>query len=180
MRTGALARIDADLRTVAAELGELRTPPAKKDSRAGRRDLTAGLGEAAGANAVSAAVASAFRHDAALATGWPFTRWLRRFRRHPLRKLRPATSARPGPQTAIPIDEPRLQLALKTYADTGPRSSANWALASAPSPVPPPPVPAGGGQSDGCSASWGLPPRPAGSGCWSFSCSIGCASRATA
>jgi hypothetical protein len=116
-RRGALARIDADLKKVAAGLGELRTPPAEKDSRSGRRDLAAGLGDAAGSAAVSSAVAAAFRHDAALATGWPFTRWLRRFRRHPLRKLRPPTGARPGPQTAIPIDEPRLQLALKEYAD---------------------------------------------------------------
>ncbi len=116
-RSGALARIDADLKNVAAGLADLRTPPSEKDSRAGRKDLAAGLGDAAGSAAVSSAVAAAFRHDAALATGWPFTRWLRRFRRHPLRKLRPPTAARPGPQTAIPIDEPRLQLALKTYAD---------------------------------------------------------------
>lgn len=116
-RGAALARIDADLRKVAAGLGELKMPPAEKDSRTARKDLAAGLGDAAGANAVSGAVAAAFRHDAALATGWPFTRWLRRWRRHPLRKLRPATSTHPGPQTAIPIDEPRLQLALKTYAD---------------------------------------------------------------
>jgi len=116
-RNGALARIDADLKTVAGGLVDLKTPPSEKDSRSGRRDLAAGLGDAAGATAVAAAVAAAFRHDAALATGWPFTRWLRRFRKHPLRKLRPATPAQPGSQTAIPIDEPRLQLALKTYAD---------------------------------------------------------------
>ncbi len=116
-RNGALARIDADLRTVAAGLGELKTPPAEKDSRSDRRDLAAGLGEAAGAGAVSATVAAAFRHDAALATGWPFTRWLRRFRKHPLSRLRPPPPARSGSQTAIPIDEPRLQLALKSYAD---------------------------------------------------------------
>jgi len=116
-RNGALARIDADLRTVAGGLGDLKTPPSERDSRSGHKDLAAGLGEAAGAAAVSATVAAAFRHDAARATGWPFTRWLRRFRKHPLRKLQSATPGRAGPQTAIPIDEPRLQLALKNYAD---------------------------------------------------------------
>ena len=116
-RNGALARIDADLKTVATGLGDLNTPPSVKDSHADRRDLATGLGGAAGAAAVGGAVAAAFRHDAALLTGWPFTRWLRRFRKHPLRKLRPPTSPSAGAQTAIPIDEPRLQRALKSYAD---------------------------------------------------------------
>ncbi|GII65231.1 hypothetical protein Skr01_53160 [Sphaerisporangium krabiense] len=50
--------------------------------------LTAALAEAAGVPLVVAAVAKAHRHRSIAATGWPVTRWLRRFRPDPLRRLR--------------------------------------------------------------------------------------------
>ncbi|GII88338.1 hypothetical protein Ssi03_63280 [Sphaerisporangium siamense] len=50
--------------------------------------LTAALAEAAGVPLVVAAVAKAHRHRSITATGWPVTRWLRRFRPDPLRRLR--------------------------------------------------------------------------------------------
>ena len=118
-RATALARIDADLRALATDLAPLAAPPPGRDKRADRKELASGLAEAAGATVVGEAVAAGYRHDAALATGWPFTRWIKKLRRHPLRRLQPAAAPeRPTAPTAIPIDEPRLDLALKTYADS--------------------------------------------------------------
>ncbi|MGW0806516.1 YfjP family GTPase [Nonomuraea sp. NPDC002799] len=52
------------------------------------KGLTAALSEAAGVPMVVAAVAKGHRHRAVVATGWPVTRWMRRFRPDPLRRLR--------------------------------------------------------------------------------------------
>lgn len=46
------------------------------------------LVDAAGLEPVCAAVAAGHRRDAAAATGWPFSRWVRQLRPHPLRRLR--------------------------------------------------------------------------------------------
>ncbi|WP_328817989.1 YfjP family GTPase [Nonomuraea cypriaca] len=52
------------------------------------RGLTRALSEAAGVPLVVEAVAKGHRHRAVVATGWPVTRWVRRFRPDPLRRLR--------------------------------------------------------------------------------------------
>nr|WP_206068086.1 YfjP family GTPase [Nonomuraea sp. FMUSA5-5] len=52
------------------------------------RALTGALCAAAGVPAVVEAVAKGHRHRAVVATGWPVTRWVRRFRPDPLRRLR--------------------------------------------------------------------------------------------
>ncbi|WP_228010785.1 GTPase [Nonomuraea phyllanthi] len=52
------------------------------------RALTAALSEAAGVPLVVAAVAKGHRHRAVVATGWPVTRWVRKLRPDPLRRLR--------------------------------------------------------------------------------------------
>ncbi|GII79572.1 hypothetical protein Sru01_45540 [Sphaerisporangium rufum] len=72
--------------------------------------LTAALAEAAGVPLVVAAVAKAHRHRSIAATGWPVTRWLRRFRPDPLRRLhlgvppggRHLVAAEPGGPSALP------------------------------------------------------------------------------
>ncbi|MFI7445236.1 GTPase [Nonomuraea indica] len=56
-------------------------------ARLGRR-LTAALEQAAGVPLVLEAVARGHRHRAVVATGWPVTRWVRRLRPDPLRRLR--------------------------------------------------------------------------------------------
>ena len=56
--------------------------------RADRERLVAALEEAGGVPRVVRAVDAAHRHRGALATGWPFVRWVRRLRPDPLRRLR--------------------------------------------------------------------------------------------
>ncbi|MEV1171990.1 YfjP family GTPase [Nonomuraea sp. NPDC049784] len=64
------------------------------------RALTEALYEAAGVPLVVEAVAKGHRHRAVVATGWPVTRWIRKLRPDPLRRLRIGTTAsadrRPG------------------------------------------------------------------------------------
>ena len=57
------------------------------------RALTAALSKAAGVPMVVAAVSKGHRHRAVVATGWPVTRWVRRFRPDPLRRLRIGVAA---------------------------------------------------------------------------------------
>ncbi|HWC15092.1 MAG TPA: YfjP family GTPase [Actinomycetota bacterium] len=70
--------------------------PGKGIDRGERRDLTTALADAAGVHVVTEAVAKSHRRDAALATGWPVTRWLRKLRPDPLKRLHL------GPQAAGP------------------------------------------------------------------------------
>jgi hypothetical protein len=55
--------------------------------RTATKDLAVALAAAAGVPAVADAVEHAYRHRAAAAVGWPFTRWVRRLRADPLRRL---------------------------------------------------------------------------------------------
>ncbi|GIH78467.1 GTPase family protein [Planobispora longispora] len=71
-------------RPKAADLVKARE--ASVDALAG--PLTSALSQAAGVPLVIAAVARAHRHRSIAATGWPVTRWIRRFRPDPLRRLR--------------------------------------------------------------------------------------------
>ncbi len=48
------------------------------------KTLTRELVDSSGLSVVSDAVAAGYRRDAARKTGWPFTRWVRRLRPHPL------------------------------------------------------------------------------------------------
>ena len=68
--------------------GARRDGKAAGVQRADRERLVAALEEAGGVPRVVRAVDAAHRHRGALATGWPFVRWLRRFRPDPLRRLR--------------------------------------------------------------------------------------------
>ncbi len=51
------------------------------------RRLAVDLAGASGVDVVADASAASYRHDAALRTGWPATRWVRRLRPDPLRRL---------------------------------------------------------------------------------------------
>ena len=90
-------RLDADVLAALAELGDgavgRRTPDL---SRASAAELSSALYEAAGGAVVAAAVDRSFRDASIAATGWPVTRWLRRRRPDPLRRLHLSTFQRPG------------------------------------------------------------------------------------
>lgn len=106
-RGAAVARLAADVTTVAATLrGHCGEGSAGEIRRPDRERLVEALGEAAGLPTVVRAVALAHRRRGALATGWPPTRWLRRLRPDPLKRLRlperPDDTARtslPGPSS---------------------------------------------------------------------------------
>ncbi len=118
-RDAALVRLAADMAHGAVSLGAVPRP--ELDRRDRHADaLETSIAAAAGGELVAEAVADGYRFDAIRATGWPFSRWLLRFRRHPLLRLRPPPqqhSAAVAPPTAVPVDRPRLELALRTYAD---------------------------------------------------------------
>ncbi|GAA0427220.1 hypothetical protein Aca07nite_35990 [Actinoplanes capillaceus] len=109
-RQAALRRLDADLDAVAEELGGMIGPPAAEDEvdRATVRQLCDALAESAGVPGVADATAGAYRHRAAVATGWPLVRGLRRLRPDPLRRLHlepvktDAVSTDVVPRTSVP------------------------------------------------------------------------------
>ncbi|MEV0614501.1 GTPase [Nonomuraea sp. NPDC050404] len=72
--------------TRAAGAGPVRD--ATKRMAGADRALTGALCSAAGVPLVVEAVAKGHRHRAVVATGWPVTRWVRKFRPDPLRRLR--------------------------------------------------------------------------------------------
>jgi hypothetical protein len=129
----ALRRVSADLDDVAAELADVVAGPARNELSVGTaRELVTALSAAAGVPAVGAAVQRAAVHRAVAATGSPYTRWLRRFRPDPLRRLhldrvRPRTApaepaegtpvARTSLPTASAVERSRVDLALRALAD---------------------------------------------------------------
>jgi hypothetical protein len=130
----ALRRVSADLDDVAADLADVVAGPARTelDARTARELVTA-LGAAAGVPAVGAAVQRAAVHRAVAATGSPYTRWLRKLRPDPLRRLHlDRARSRTGPvesdvdapvaRTSLPaasaVERSRVDLALRALADS--------------------------------------------------------------
>jgi GTPase Era involved in 16S rRNA processing len=119
----ALARLVADVDWVATDLAAAvgDVSPSGVDERQ-RRALATALARAAGADSVARAVAASHERSAALAGGWPVTRWVRRLRPDPLRRLglRRARDidGRPGPAGAASV--PRTNLP----ATSGPTAAA--------------------------------------------------------
>ncbi len=104
-RRAMVDRWSADLETAAIAL----LPPAPAGAsdglpRRARRDAVSGLATAVGVDAVAGAVAAQYRRDARLATGWPPTRWVTRWRRAPLADV-PVIS-----RSAIATDQVRATL----------------------------------------------------------------------
>ncbi|GGO21061.1 hypothetical protein GCM10010116_42290 [Microbispora rosea subsp. aerata] len=75
--------------------------------------LTRALAQAAGAPIVIEAVAKAHRHRSITATGWPVTRWLRRLRPDPLRRLHLAGGARSSLPAATAVQVSAVDTALR-------------------------------------------------------------------
>ncbi|MFF5249665.1 GTPase family protein [Streptosporangium sp. NPDC000095] len=133
---------DALLRASGVAPGE--TPPGVAGGPDGlARPLRDALSQAAGVPAVVEAVAKSHRHRSVAATGWPPTRWVRRLRPDPLRRLRLDTASRtaggagePGePQgvvgrTSIPV----ATVVQRSRMDTAIREAAGAASAGLPAP----------------------------------------------
>ncbi|NAS26498.1 ABC transporter [Herbidospora sp. NEAU-GS84] len=98
------SRLEADTAGAADHLIAASGGLPKSDLRVPDHDaLDEALAEAAGVPLVVRAVAKAHRHHAVAAMGWPVTRWLRRFRPDPLRRLhlqRPTTGRTSLPQAS--------------------------------------------------------------------------------
>ena len=129
----AVARLAADLEAVAeaftAACGGGRAGGIRREDR---QRLVAALQEAAGVPTVVDAVRRAHRRRGALATGWPFVRWVRRLRPDPLRRLRLPEKPQAGVRTSLPppTDVQRAQVA------TAARQVADLAAEGLPEPWP--------------------------------------------
>jgi GTP-binding protein EngB required for normal cell division len=87
--------------------------------RPGGEDLVGAMQAAAGVPVVADAVARSYRMRAVAATGWPVTRWVRRLRPDPLRRLgigREA-AARTSLPAPTPVQRSQLDTAVRRVAD---------------------------------------------------------------
>lgn len=102
----AAERLSADLDALAGRLapycGSAKIAGLGADDR-GR--LLNALAAAAGVDVVSRALAASHRRDAGLAMGWPFVRWIRRFRPDPLGRLHLRRGGEGG-RTSLPAVTP--------------------------------------------------------------------------
>lgn len=132
-REAAVARLAADLHAAADAFGascdSARAPGIGSEER---QRLVAALEDAAGVPTVVQAVADAHRRRGALATGWPFARWVKRLRPDPLRRLRLPERPQPAVRTSLPppTDVQRAQV------DTAARRLADGAAEGLPPPWP--------------------------------------------
>jgi energy-coupling factor transporter ATP-binding protein EcfA2 len=112
-RDAAVAKLAADLEQVVGPLAAGCEGQAHGLGRGADRGLLEALEEAAGVPTVVRAVGDAHRRRGTLATGWPFVRWLRRFRPDPVRRLRLPESPQPQVRTSLPppTDVQRAQVA---------------------------------------------------------------------
>lgn len=87
-RNAARTRLAADVHTAAVALRRAFGPQSPTVGAADRRALQDALAQAAGVPVVVETVRKDFAHRAVAHTGLPWTRWLRRLRPSPLRRLR--------------------------------------------------------------------------------------------
>jgi GTP-binding protein EngB required for normal cell division len=132
-REAALERLGADLTTAVAGLdagcGE---GGAGRIGRDARRQLTGALGDAAGVPTVVRGVERAHVRSGALAAGWPFTRWVRRFAPDPLRRLGLGAGREPDARTSLPAPSS----AQGSQVASAARTLAAGAAGSLPEPWP--------------------------------------------
>jgi energy-coupling factor transporter ATP-binding protein EcfA2 len=122
-RRASVRRLEADLGRTANALrpacpGGTQSGIRKQD----REALVDALTDAAGADTIAAAVDRAHRARAAAVTGWPFTRWLRRLRPDPMRRLRlpegtPSEAVRTGLPGPSAVQRARVDTALRQLTD---------------------------------------------------------------
>lgn len=119
-RAARVQRLQADVDRVAAPLLSAVDGAPGAVSRRDRARLAEALAAAAGVPGVVVAVQDAVRHRAVLATGWPVTRWVRRLRPDPLRRLgldRRDTRGRSSLPQAPASARAQVDLAVREVAD---------------------------------------------------------------
>jgi hypothetical protein len=131
-REAAVARLAADLDAAAEALASTCVDVATEIARDDRQTLVAALEDAAGVPTVVRAVTDAHRRRGALATGWPFVRWVRRLRPDPLRRLRLPETPQPAIRTSLPPPTDVQQAQVATAA----RRLADRAAGNLPPPWP--------------------------------------------
>lgn len=143
-RTAWSARLAADITTTADHLATSHPPidpaPAAgggKRAAGMEKALTAALSEAAGVPLVVEAVAKGHRHRAVVATGWPVTRWVRKFRPDPLRRLRLgaiAPARKPGEEIVGRTSAPAASAVQRAQVETAIRDVGEAAAHGLPGP----------------------------------------------
>lgn len=126
-RNAARTRLAADVRTAAAALRPAFGPQSPTVGAGERRALQDALAQAAGVPVVVETVRKDFAHRAVAETGLPWTRWLRRLRPSPLRRMRLdgdttvdaeiAQVSRSSLPTATPTARAAVDLASRRMAD---------------------------------------------------------------
>ncbi len=118
----AVQRLEADVRRTADALRGSCPDGARAAVRAeDRTALVEALTDAAGAETIGIAIARSHRAQAAAVTGWPFTRWVRKLRPDPVRRLRLPTEPTELVRTSLPgpsaVQRARVDTALRTLTD---------------------------------------------------------------
>ena len=131
-REAAAARLAADVEAAAGRLAAACGNRAPGLERGDRGRLVEALADAAGVQTVQRAVERAHRRRGALATGWPYVRWLRRLRPDPLRRLHLGDEPAEHVRTSLPPPT-GAQLA---RAENATRALAARAAAGLPEPWP--------------------------------------------
>jgi putative protein kinase ArgK-like GTPase of G3E family len=113
-------RLVADIERVAAsfapDCGQQVEPEVPKRDRVA---LINALANSAGVPVVGEAVEMSHRYRAVVTTGWPVTRWVRRFRPDPLRRLHLDQAARTSLPAPTPVQRSQVQAAVRRVADAG-------------------------------------------------------------
>lgn len=114
------ARLSADVAAASAELATAngQVDQVKISDRA-VRSLADDLVGATGIEAVTDAVAAGTRRDAAAVMGWPYTKWARKLRPHPLRRLHlgAGTGGRSSLPDASAAQSLRSEGAIRAFVD---------------------------------------------------------------
>jgi energy-coupling factor transporter ATP-binding protein EcfA2 len=143
-RQAALTRLSGDVDGLIDDLAPLVEPEAAEDSvdRETVRTLSGALAAAAGVPVVASATGKAYAHRAVGAMGWPLSRWLRRLRPDPLRRLRlgdgpaaePGKAELTGPAPVAPTSLPAAAPAERAAVALAVRSLGDRAGAALPEP----------------------------------------------
>jgi GTPase Era involved in 16S rRNA processing len=121
-RRAAAERLAADVTKAVEDLEAACSGTAVRESLGRKQDvaLVAALSAAAGAEGVIDAIGRSHIHRAASHTGWFFTRWIRRFKADPLRRLHlgtPEVAGRTSLPPPSPVQRARVENAVRRVAD---------------------------------------------------------------